>query len=617
MARYEFDTETNGLLPDVSKVHVVVFRDVDTGQKYRGLDHHYVGSLDFTTVSFTTALEMLADADELIGHNILAYDLPVLEHVCGWRPKAGCKFTDTMVLSQLLFADITPWDSQLIKQNKLPVNMFKRYSLKAWGHRLGVHKGEYDGGWEEWNPAMQVYAEQDIAVTAKLHEFLRTRSYSADAIKLEHECAALCAKITRNGFLFDAAGAAKLYGDLKDKHEAKTAELRTIFPARLKNKDSKQKPFTPKRDDKKRGYQAGCPMTRMEVAEFNPNSRFDVAYWLQRLGWKPEHYGDDSCPTVDDETLQSLPWPEAKKIAELFVLQKRMGSIMEGKGAWLSAVAKDSRIHGSYNSVNGTATRRSSHFSPNIGQVPKVGKPYGEQCRSLFKAPPGYSIVGADLSSLEERCLGHYMSPFDGGEYAAITVSGDPHMKTAEATGLLAKYGPKVGRDKAKTFKYALLYGGQDKKIGTIVGGSKKEGGALRKAFFTSVPAYKKLVDKVEQAHEASHSLALIDGGRIRTESARTSLNYLLQGSGAILCKKWIVTADHMLQEAGLKHGVGLDYAIVAWVHDELQIEVKKGLEDVVGRTLVEAALTAGRELEFVPPLGAEYKAGRNWAETH
>jgi hypothetical protein len=54
--------------------------------------------------------------------------------------------------------------------------------------------------------------------------------------------------------------------------------------------------------------------------------------------------------------------------------------------------------------------------------------------------------------------------------------------------------------------------------------------------------------------------------------SKHAALNTLLQGAGALICKKWIVETDRLLRERSLVHGWAGDYAFLIWAHDELQI---------------------------------------------
>jgi DNA polymerase I-like protein with 3'-5' exonuclease and polymerase domains len=76
-----------------------------------------------------------------------------------------------------------------------------------------------------------------------------------------------------------------------------------------------------------------------------------------------------------------------------------------------------------------------------------------------------------------------------------------------------------------------------------------------------------------------------------------------------------MVTIYENLESKGLVYG--RDYRIVAFIHDELQFLVKRGLEAIVGDTCKESAVAVGEGLRFKCPLAAEYKTGQNWSETH
>jgi DNA polymerase I-like protein with 3'-5' exonuclease and polymerase domains len=78
-------------------------------------------------------------------------------------------------------------------------------------------------------------------------------------------------------------------------------------------------------------------------------------------------------------------------------------------------------------------------------------------------------LVGCDASSLELRCLAHYMRDDD---YTKEVVEGDIHTANQKAAGLET-------RDQAKTFIYAFIYGAGAAKIGSIVGGTAGDGQKL------------------------------------------------------------------------------------------------------------------------------------------
>ena len=45
-------------------------------------------------------------------------------------------------------------------------------------------------------------------------------------------------------------------------------------------------------------------------------------------------------------------------------------------------------------------------------------------------------MVGADLSGIELRMLGHYLARYDGGRYADILLNGDIHQVNADKIGI-------------------------------------------------------------------------------------------------------------------------------------------------------------------------------------
>ena len=96
---------------------------------------------------------MLSEAELIIFHNGINYDLPVLEKLYpGFQTDA--RIRDTLILTRLIFSDIKESDYELFRKGKLPGKLIGSHGLKAWGYRLGVHKGDYGDevdAWEEWS----------------------------------------------------------------------------------------------------------------------------------------------------------------------------------------------------------------------------------------------------------------------------------------------------------------------------------------------------------------------------------------------------------------------------------------------------------------------------------
>ena len=197
------------------------------------------------------------------------------------------------------------------------------------------------------------------------------------------------------------------------------------------------------------------------------------------------------------------------------------------------------------------------------------------------------------------------MAKYDDGAYGKEIVEGDIHTRNAEVLG--------VSRQHGKTFIYAFLYNAGAAKLGDIVGGDEKAGRKLMNKFLKATPALKKLREAVDAAVKKNGHLKGLDGRILPIRSA--ALNTLLQSAGAILCKRATVILYKNLAAKG--YVFGKDYAFVAHVHDEIQIQAKEELADTIGQEAVKAFEQAGEYYDFRCPITGEYKVGQNWAETH
>jgi DNA polymerase I-like protein with 3'-5' exonuclease and polymerase domains len=431
---------------------------------------------------------------------------------------------------------------------------------------------------------MVSYCIQDTLVTQKLYEYLTkemSHDYSQESIKLEHEVAFIIAEQERSGFRFDEVKALQLLSVLKTKLDTICVEMQRIFPPKV----------TSGRTHKTHGR----PLSDI-VEDFNPGSRKQIAERLIEKGWKPKKHTEKGSVIVDETTLEGLDFPEAKAIAEYLMLQKRIAQVE----SWVDAIQTDGRVHGQV-ITNGAVTGRMTHHSPNMAQVPNSGSPYGPDCRELWIVEKGYKLVGIDASGLELRMLAHYMKD---DAYTTEVVSGDIHTANQKAAGLET-------RNQAKTFIYAFLYGAGAAKIGSIVGGSSKEGQALITRFLRNTPRLRALREKVSRIYVQKAWLPGLDGRKLLVRSEHSALNTLLQGAGAIAMKQALVIFNKRLRQSKM------DYKFVANVHDEWQLEVEEHRADEAGKMGVQAITDASVVLNMRCPLGGEYRVGNNWKDTH
>jgi len=600
-----FDIETDGLMPAVSKIHCLVTLDTDTGiaRRYRGAD-------------IAAGVDAVLSAPAICGHNIIGYDLPVIAKLYGRAPVGLVR--DTIVMARLIYTDIDEHDARLIARGSLPKQLRGRHSLEAWGHRLGVHKGDFKGPWDTWTQEMEDYCEQDVRVTAALWDKLCSKQYAETSIELEHRVAAIIHLQEERGFAFDEQAAAALYSKLVKRRLELESELQKVFKPWF----APGATFTPKGNNSKHGYTAGVPFCKVAYTQFNAGSRDHIANRLQARGWKPKAFTENGKPKVDETVLAGLVFPEAKLLSEYFLVEKRVGQLAEGKEAWMKAV-KNGRIHGRV-TTNGTVTGRMSHSRPNIGQVPATYSPYGKECRALFRASPGFVLVGCDAEGLELRALAHYMAAWDGGAYANTVVNGkkedgsDAHSVNTRALEIQS-------RDTAKTFLYALIYGAGDVKLGLIVTENdpnpprserklKQIGAAARARLMKNLPAFGELVARVKAAAKSRGVLRGLDGRLLHVRSEHAALNTLLQSAGAVVMKQALVLFDGSARKLWT---YGSDYAPVANIHDEFQIEARPTVADEVGKLAALSIRRAGEHFNFRCRLDGSYSIGANWAETH
>lgn len=725
-----FDAETDGLLKQVTKVHCIVTKDLETGQVRRFRNNGSENTIQ-------QALDYLDSAERIIGHNIVAYDVPMLELLFGWQPQAILE--DTLVHCRLRFPDQKEKDYRLYEQNKLPGKLIGTHKLDAWGHRVGMFKGDYakikeEQGiakgfmpgseemrhwvWGRWTPELEDYCEGDVEVTAKLWEMIQLRETSPEALLVQHLLADLMHRQETSGFLFDRDRAELLRDDLLVSKELLVEQLIAEFPGRYVPKkmmdaapigrnvnggdfpdfgiseDDEDEirwwgyPECPDRDSPKWKFkvcpetgkilsharkEAGVWFTPIKWQEFNPRSRPQITTRLQDLGWEPEEedYTEKGNVKANDIILRRIAerFPVATILADLMAVNKLLGQLADGQNAWLKLVDDDGFLR-PYTNPCGAVTTRATHSYPNIAQIPAVrkkkvlvselapitgketgivlpnallkGKPvlahnpdwqalspedkvevvilgmaggWGYECRSLFLVPPGFVLVGSDLAGIELRCLAHRMAAYDGGAYGRVLLEGDIHSENQRLAGL-------DFRDTAKTFIYAFLYGAGDEKIGKIISPlssaakQRKLGKELKAKFLRNLPALNRVIRDTQKQASRQYLLGL-DGRRLFVRSKHAALNTDLQGMGATIAGWWLIFVHEFLEDEGLEWGYDKDYVQVAWIHDEIQIACREGLEEVVKQICIDAALEAGRYLGFKLPVDASAVHGLSWAETH
>lgn len=416
----------------------------------------------------------------------------------------------------------------------------------------------------------------------------------------------------------------------------------------------------------------GCPYVPIERVDFNPGSRPQIIDRFTTVyDWEPQEFTEAGSPQVDDAVLNKLAKriPEAADLSEILFYNKLIGQLATGRASWMNAFNKETfRIH-PYTNTGGTVSNRCSHKRPNIGQVPsikdakidvhgdvwdgddklditpdgyllvkpakidengkeKAGKvllkgrlgDYGFECRSLFYTPErwedrDWDQVGVDLSGIEFRMLAEICYEFDKGELIQVVLSGDIHQINMDSTGI-------TNRGVVKRVLYGLLYGAGDWKLGHTIdpyatdAAKKSLGATVRAKLMRGLPALAKAIEKAKSEAERGYLIAL-DGRRLPARSPHSALNLRLQGNAASIAKKWVCLTEDLAFDQGWDHGWKGNFAMLAFVHDELQSAVNRNISHDYAQLCVRAAGLAGEFFGMHVPIDAEAKIGADWAECH
>ena len=574
MTRLIFDIETNGLAP--TKVWCIITKDIDTGV----ISSYVEGQWPTFNIA-------IAQAQEVIGHNIIGYDIPACEKLLG-TDFSACKITDTLVMSRLA-------DPQR-----------EAHSLGHWGEKLGYPKGDYSD-WTHYTHDMLLYCEQDVNVNHEVYKALlkELKDFKPDSLELEHGVQHIIQQQIRNGWLLDSPKARDLVAELQEK----SYELEEIVQKVFLPLPTFYKAIVPKvkKDGSysivglkflgERWEEVGGPFSRIDWPVFNLASRQQIGRYLKHFGWKPKAFTETGHPIVSEDILKNVKGiPEAELIASYLLVGKRIAQVR----SWLEAAHEDTgRVHG-YVNTNGAVTGRMTHSKPNLAQVPSSSSLYGPECRSCWIVPKGYKLVGIDASGLELRMLAHYMNDAD---YTNTILTGDIHTANQKAAGLDT-------RNQAKTFIYAYLYGAGDEKIGSIAGGGRVVGKRLKDSFLKATPALAKLKENVAQSAAKGYITGL-DGRKVFIRSEHAALNSCLQSAGSLIMKQALIILD--------RYAIlwGIDYKFVGNIHDEFQVEVREDQASKFGALAASCIEAAGIHFKLRCPLAGEFNVGNSWADTH
>jgi len=584
-------------------------------------------------------IHLLRDADYCIGHNIIWYDLPVLNKL----EKAELdpeRQIDTLVISRLL----NSWD-------------YAQHGLEAWGERLGYPK-TYFKDWSKLSEEMIQYCINDVNVNFKLWEQFKDYVFSPiwkDALRIEHDTAIFYRTMHENGFPFDREKASRLRSEIDVELQKLNVDIQREFPPKAKflkeifpkvTKDGKLSLVNFKwleassGTPESQGYQPNAPFSRFEWEEFNPASPHQVIDRMHEFGWNPtektkghiiaERNGDlDKLEhfrkygwKISEENLKTLS-PEAPPAARTLVRWLLLNSRISTLTTWLEAYREDTgRIHGEVRHI-GTWTHRASHKNPNTGNITRVNSDkdgntlwgesgdFGADFRSLWTSIPGWKLVGCDAEGIQLRVLAHYM---DDEVFTKALVSGsskdgtDVHTLNMKKLGSVCKT-----RDIAKTFIYSWVLGAAAAKSAAILSCKVGEAVQARKQFLDGYPGLKRVKQEIIPEDAERGYFVGFDGRLVFCDSEHLMLAGYLQNGENLIMKY----ANRLWWNELRK--LGIPFQQVNMVHDEFQTLVldEEGYPEEAGKVMAQSIVQAGIDLGVKCPQAGKAKIGMNWYDTH
>ena len=159
-----FDIETDGLLAQCKTIHCLGIYEIETDQLIMYND-------EGNSEPISRGIQRLQDADRIIGHGIIGFDIPVIHKLYPWFDDPGI-VVDTLLLSRLYHPDMIKLDHKRSIQG-MPLQLYGRHNLESYGYRLKEFKGCFSKttDWKQWSPEMEEYCAQDVRLTTKLCKY--------------------------------------------------------------------------------------------------------------------------------------------------------------------------------------------------------------------------------------------------------------------------------------------------------------------------------------------------------------------------------------------------------------------------------------------------------------
>jgi len=612
-----FDVEADNLLDDATMIHCLSY--TSDGMNYK------------TLFDYQDMRDLILSQRGLIGHNIVRYDVPLLEKILGIKITA--RLFDTLPMSWVL------------NYNR------PKHGLESFGEDFGVPKPKIDD-WQ--NLTREEYAHrctEDVKINwllwkdiLKRFMFIYKDKKELDKffryLEFKMDCAATAEQI---GWKLDVGLATKCVADLTQQQSDKVEELMTVMPKR-KVTAIKRKPkvcfkkdgsvssngerwFNLLDEQKLPRHYDGEVTVVKGWNDPNPNSTEQVKDWLYSLGWEPctfkfnknkETGKEKKVPQVrkDGELTESVKLlidnnPSVAVLEGLTIIQHRL-AIFQG----FLDCERDGYVKAEIDGL--TNTLRFKHKKPLVN-LPGVDRPWGKEVRGCLTAPEGYILCGADMTSLEDTCKRHYMKPFDPEYVEEMSQAGfDPHLDLAKHAGAITqddidaynrgeKPELKALRKNYKVVNYSATYGVGSPKLSRETGMSIKQAQALLDAYWQRNWSVKAFVDaqKIRTINEEMWVQNPVSKFWHSLRYEKDVFSTLNQSTGAYCFDKWV--AYYRKRRPN----------IIGQFHDESINLVREGEQNEHSDALNWAIEKLNEDLKLNVDLGIDIQYGQRYSDVH
>ena len=608
-----FDIETDGFNP--TKIHVVSWMD----------DDGYLHS----THNYELMREFFLNADTLIGHNIVRYDAPVVEKILDI--KLDARLIDTLPLAWYINHHL------------------QKHGLAQYGEMYGVPKPKIDD-WEGLTPQEYKHrCEEDVKINTrlwrdlniklnKLYPDVGIKDRFIDYMTFKMECAREQEALQ---WKLDVDKAEGHLADWEKLKAEKTELLADAMPRKIVTAVRNKPKVMHKKDgslssngekwvelckEQKQPETTQSLTVKVGEERANPNSTDQVKDWLFSLGWQPRTYkflrdkvtGDtrkleqvrkdaDLCRSV--KALADKE-PAINLLDGLSVLSHRIGVIKS-----MVNLQVDGYVQA--NIAGLTNTLRFKHAKPLVN-LPAIDKPYGKEIRGCLTCPEGYTLCGADMTSLEDTTKRHYMKPLDPDYVEEMSKEGfDPHLDLAKHAGIITQEdidkhnsGERSLSSLRKNYKvvnYSATYGVGSSTLSRNTGMNKEEAKVLLEAFWSRNWSVEKVANTV-RTRDLFGSMWLLNPVSkfwYSLRSDKDKFSTLNQGTGVFCFDSWV----SLCRRYGIK--------TIGQFHDEIIALVSEGEEEQTKVTMEQAIENLNNNLELNVPLGVDAQFGKTYADIH